>query len=328
MWVFVYHVLTISGAWELLPRSVQIVTDGARAVDVFMILSGFVVTGLLIKSREGYSIFVARRFLRLYPTFVICILIALLAQAAGLMPIRVAPEDRWAAVASHAVMLFGALPNTMRGSGSDILNPAWSISLEWQFYLVAPLFVYLLRLGAKGIIFFSLIAIIAFRVVKPVLGSFTNAFLPYSIHFFWVGMISYLVYEATRSGSRALAGWILTFLGVLLLLPYSPYIGLHIWMLVFAFVLHGSGKVNSLLGAQALVWLGAASYPIYLVHEPVIWMAKSILSVDGGEFAAAFLLLAITGPIVVFVAAAMHRYIEMPVISWGRRRLRRSRADG
>jgi peptidoglycan/LPS O-acetylase OafA/YrhL len=66
-WVFAFHFLVIGGHWDRLPPRLQAVLDGGRAVDVFLILSGFVITGTLLSKRDGYWQFIFRRFLRIYP---------------------------------------------------------------------------------------------------------------------------------------------------------------------------------------------------------------------------------------------------------------------
>jgi peptidoglycan/LPS O-acetylase OafA/YrhL len=61
-----------------LPRFVRIFAKGEYAVDVFVLLSGFVLTKLLAEKQESYFVFVGRRFLRLFAVFVVTLLIAVL----------------------------------------------------------------------------------------------------------------------------------------------------------------------------------------------------------------------------------------------------------
>src|SRR5262245_6556389 len=84
LWVFAYHAGTISGDWNSLPQSFRSIAGGSHAVDVFMILSGFAIATLVRDRPEPYGLFIARRFLRLFPVFFICLLAALLAQGLGL----------------------------------------------------------------------------------------------------------------------------------------------------------------------------------------------------------------------------------------------------
>jgi peptidoglycan/LPS O-acetylase OafA/YrhL len=108
LWVFAYHTVAIAGVWDRLPAIVGTRLDGAKAVDVFIILSGFVITSLLMQERESFGVFITRRFLRLWPVFIICIAAALGLQAVGLMPIR--GEPLLAHILVHTTMLHGAVP--------------------------------------------------------------------------------------------------------------------------------------------------------------------------------------------------------------------------
>ncbi len=160
LWVVVCHVMWVSGyeVAELagLPKLMGLET---YAIDLFIIISGFVITLSLDKQREAYWQFVVRRFFRLYPVFIALFVVAIpLSQVtlwnvthAGqyLRPERIMyftgmVESWWANIhwniPLHLLMLHGVVPEVLvaRAPGA-FLAPAWSVSLEWQFYLVAPL---------------------------------------------------------------------------------------------------------------------------------------------------------------------------------------------
>src|SRR4051794_7077197 len=91
---------------------------------------------------------------------------------------------------AHLTMLHSAIPDyILPGSASAILNPAWSISPAWQFYLIAPLFI---RGGAAPLIQAAIVSGLAFclyRLVNPLLFGFGAGFLPTKMHLFWVGIV-------------------------------------------------------------------------------------------------------------------------------------------
>ena len=77
-WVVICHILQQAGYSEAaLGRGWRILVHGDYAVDVFIILSGFVIHKLWHDAREPYRVFITRRFLRLWPAYAVCLLGAL-----------------------------------------------------------------------------------------------------------------------------------------------------------------------------------------------------------------------------------------------------------
>jgi peptidoglycan/LPS O-acetylase OafA/YrhL len=229
IWVLVYHGLTISDNIKILPAKLAEVIDGSHAVEVFIIMSGFVITRLLVVSQEKYSQFIFRRLVRIYPTYLIAISLSILFQILGWMPVKVLPSEIIAYALSHITILFGALPESIPGSGSKILNPAWSISLEWQFYLIAPLLIGFLK-DSRAAILVSAICLFSSRLFSPLFYSlnikFSGAFLLSSLSLFWVGISSFLLYQwfcsDRRSPKYLLLGF---FFFILFFLPYLQILG-------------------------------------------------------------------------------------------------------
>lgn len=165
-WVVLGHALQLAGtpAW-LNGFMAKNLLKADVAVHVFVILSGFVITHLLLSRTEPYSTYITRRFFRLAPVYFACCLFALAiavfyreayielpyAETRDMRAEREALTQEhfgWHALA-HLTMLHGAVPQSiLRFAGTSILAPAWSLSLEWQFYLVAP---FLLSLASRGL---------------------------------------------------------------------------------------------------------------------------------------------------------------------------------
>ena len=155
---------------------------GAVAVMIFIILSGFVITHLVIEKAEPYGLYLARRALRIYPVYLVALFMGIgatfltfktfLTPDGALDPAAMSiiqyPEtgvlmfDRAAAYSSayfahlalHLTMLHGAISQAfLPHSQLMFLSPAWSLSLEWQFYLVAPFIVRAAahKLGSIGV---------------------------------------------------------------------------------------------------------------------------------------------------------------------------------
>ncbi len=161
-WVFLSHVLLI------IEKPIPFISEGDLAVDLFIILSGFVITLMLLKRPEPYGGYIFRRFVRLYPLYLVALGLGILTQAYyepvigqslfGAPAVenfgqRVSAVDNnlWQHLGLHLTMMHGAIPDTLLPLASLAFSgPLWSISLEWQFYLIAPFLIWALDLRVPG----------------------------------------------------------------------------------------------------------------------------------------------------------------------------------
>jgi peptidoglycan/LPS O-acetylase OafA/YrhL len=114
---------------------------GWTGVDLFFVLSGFLITGILVDSRSAdnyFSSFYARRVLRIFPAFYASLLVFfVILPALDHDIVRLLPmHDRWMYVfyAQNWVGIF-------RYPSQLLLTPCWSLAVEEQFYLIWPLVV-------------------------------------------------------------------------------------------------------------------------------------------------------------------------------------------
>ena len=167
--VMVYHFFSLTGpAGARLDRMVMRVTDvGWSGVDVFFVLSGFLITGILLDARSGSSpyfrTFYGRRVLRIFPLYygALALMLFLLPAVQHLDPSRVTTFR------SHQLWYWTYTLNLRPAFGgsptADIVETwhLWSLAIEEQYYIVWPTVV--LLLGRRKLLG-TCVAMIAFSV--------------------------------------------------------------------------------------------------------------------------------------------------------------------
>ena len=361
LWVLGAHVLVLSGfpsSSDTLPfweRPLLLIRHGGIAVDVFIILSGFVISMLIEQGKEPYGIYLLRRFLRVWPVMMVCLVAAIVLAPAALQNTvlitdETARASEFAAVQSagdhllrhffsHALLLHGLIPlSFLPNSATAFLPPAWSISLEWQFYAVCPLALALCRQSKLHFLYLAFIGVITFLIVNilgfPLGRQFTAAFLPVKLIYFLIGIASYFLYLKRVEFARYARYWPLACLLCVaaagdpgpINVWFSPCLGLCIWIPVFCLFIEdaeGGGnrsRLISLLNSRTALFLGKISYPIYLAHWPSIiavqWLIASHTE-PRGTLSLALLTLAGTVPLTLISAYFLHVLVEKPGIDFG-----------
>jgi peptidoglycan/LPS O-acetylase OafA/YrhL len=220
-------------------------------------------------------------------------------------------------------MLHGAIPEELLPDAArSILPPAWSISLEWQFYLLAPLL-----LAGTAFRRFTVIALIAAvgivstpAVIKELTGlTFEPAFFPLSANWFALGMGSYLIVRDHLDRPIPPASSIVVAGGLFLIT--GSYV-VAAWALIVGALLDDK-PVRAILESRVLLWLGTISYSIYLTHMIVITPVRKIvvqrwIGADFGTFEHLAFSSFISVPLTIVASYLMWRLIERPGMQAGR----------
>lgn len=306
LWVAMGHALQTAGYYRPTNLLMKVLLSPDLAVVVFMIVSGFVITNLLLTKQEPYPRYITRRFFRLFPVFLIaCVVGYLLGDAwvalerdipwvadpgnlrrAKLFAaeVRESHVHLLAHALAHATMLHGMIPQEILPEAPKTFLPAaWSISLEWQFYLIAPMVIAALRdrWSTLALLAGSLVALEIAR--KGYLGHYSgHSLLLENAHWFLLGIACRLMH-GRLSGlavSPLAAG-----IGVVLVTAGFVKTGLPflIWGVFYAYSLWRqnapvTGQVFSWLTQSRLMQvLGESSYSLYLIHRPLQVIAGAML---------------------------------------------------
>ncbi len=279
-------VVAFHGAYWLAP-------GGRYGVDVFLVLSGYLITTILVRQWRrrgsiGYSRFLVRRLLRLYPPVVFLLACYLL--GAAVLPGRfglVALPDALAAASVAALYLTNVAFGYNVGDVEQAFLHTWSLAMEMQFYLVWPLvLVGVLRLKsgrARGAAIGVLVvaAIVAQQVRLHVSDrgpelTFEGRALALVLG---CGLVFALPWLRTQSrwlpavgwvGVVALAGCFLASDAMLPLTVALPVVAFASAAVIAAVVVGQSTRLTALLDTSILEAVGVRSYSLYLWHFPVL----------------------------------------------------------
>jgi peptidoglycan/LPS O-acetylase OafA/YrhL len=315
--------LTIAPGWAQ-----ALVRHGEAAVDLFFALSGLVIAFSLARFSGFFRPFIAARMRRLLPAYLPVLAASI---ALGMLgdPLRglpwagapardilspALPAPLWPHILAHVALLHGIIPQpVLPYAYVTLLGPAWSLSTEWQFYLLIGL-VAPRHMGRFAI---ALLAAGAIWHALPFGPLFGRAFLPDAAPYFALGLAS----AAWLSGQRrallpCIAGaWAIGLAAG----PGKSFTPL-IWAILF---LTQTESWGAPLQARWLQFLGAISYPLYLVNEPVQRALALILApaMQGHPLLFSAFFLPNSLAISLALATLLHYWVERPFMHQGKKLL-------
>jgi peptidoglycan/LPS O-acetylase OafA/YrhL len=249
-WAVVFSHLAYISAFNARGASWFLRSIGPPSVLVFLIISGFVITHVILEKRESYGSYLVKRFARIFPLLAVTCFVGffsndLLALAVGDRSFGDAEFAKVAAdvaasnhshlpmhLLAHFFMFHGAIPNAVLMHSEYAFNmPAWSISLEWQFYVLAPLIIFVLRDKRQFLIPLAVTFAASGIALKQLSsGTVQPGALPLATLYFAIGILSRLAYSEKFETSRGLSFAIAL---AIALSPFSEFRPLLIWLVVF-----------------------------------------------------------------------------------------------
>jgi peptidoglycan/LPS O-acetylase OafA/YrhL len=319
LWVIATHLIGTGHVYEpvvlMLPSPLQdIIRRGYQAVPTFFVLSGFVLArtyGHTEWTRRNFRKYLAGRFARVYPVYLLSLLIV--------SPFIVKAQDLhkgWL-VAMHLTLTQGWFAGHYTAGWN---TPAWSLSCEIFFYLIFPLLMVPMKnrgwrrtLGA---------ALLACVLTQAMWAAGVSDQIKPIVHLsdFLMGIAVARAFDLLqpfdphqrRSAPSGTWFYRIGFLGSAVILAYAQYLPDSISMntllrpmsaLLLLGLGLGGGLLARILSARPVVYLGKASYAMYILHIPILWWAVSWPS-----FAVTYLYV----PFVVGLSCVLYQVFEEP----------------
>jgi peptidoglycan/LPS O-acetylase OafA/YrhL len=319
-WVVLYHLTP--GVNILLPGVspyLAVFSHGDKGVDLFFILSGFVLTynysAGFSRAFGGaaYRRFLWLRLARIYPVHLLGLAAWVVLAVANLILHRVQITPGFFGMPALAanLLLVQAWSVPMRMTWN---YPAWSISLEWLAYLGFPFLVSFAGRLRSVRLMAALVAAVA--LTAPLLASTPYFHLIRIFTEFWMGSLLYYLYA--RGAGRSFPWEIIAAAALPAVIVLSDVVGefvLPVLVLLVYALAADRGLAARALGSGLATYWGRVSYSLYIMHAAVITVLHGIIPPQ--RFADSHLLLrvAIVGAYVLCIGGAgalVYHYVEEP----------------
>ncbi|MBD7958827.1 acetyltransferase [Microbacterium sp. Sa4CUA7] len=334
--VVVYHLFP---AWGL--------TSGFLGVDVFFVISGFLITSLLLREhtatgRIRLTDFWRRRARRLLPA--LALVVTVCATAAWLVGadllVGIGGQIAGAATFSYNWVSIATGGDYFATTAPELFRNLWSLAVEEQFYLLWPLVLSLfLRARRRVVRVTAALVLAAASIVWAVAltlggGDATRVYFGTDTHAFGLLLGVALAFAAqrampswlTRRASPAVTGVagvvaVAGMVGSAFLPPLAgaaTYPGVLVVASVLTVIAIACGIVphswfGRALDAAPLRWVGVRSYGIYLWHWPVVVLLTHAATGGAPDAATPLWIGALALAISLAAAAASYRWVEMPI---------------
>ena len=311
--VLFHYTSQFAALYPQAPQTALQMPHGHFGVNLFFIISGFVIFMTLDRTRTAMD-FVVSRFSRLYPAYWVSVLLTF-------------AITHWLGLPGKLVSAGTALANGLMFHGllrvPHVDGVYWTLEVELLFY-TGMLALFMLRQLDR--LFVLVGGLLALRLVYWGAAQWAGVDLPYIVWrllileylpWFALGLSTHALL-APDPGSRRHRQAVLLVAGALLtlLVTAAPWLA-PLAGALFALVYGAASGRLGVLQLPMLVWLGSISYPLYLLHENIGWSVLLRLA-DAGWPPWAALLVTLLGALVL--SHAISRSVEQPAMRWVRSR--------
>ncbi len=321
------------------------------AVEIFIMISGFVIAGLVIDQKERWPPFIIRRAFRIFPAYLVALAFGALTTPLAVEGLARSPwasdpsswyfgsmveglastnSHPWAHWILHLTLLQGVVPNNvLPWSAVAFVGPAWSLSLEWQFYLLAPALVWIMRsrTWAAWLVLFACLSAVLFQ--RGVFGTYeTHTSILGGLWLFLIGIASRLALPAIQRANLPLSTIVFGAIGAGLLA--RELIPVSLWIAFIVLLARPEPRnaldrtirklADILLASRVATVLGARSYSVYIIHIPIMKLLLFLMPLQFMTQTEALLWLApLSISLTLAASELMYRYVERPMIRAGAR---------
>ena len=271
------------------------IVGGFIGVDIFFVISGYLISTILIGNLESgsfsYAEFYRRRIRRIFPALIVVLLSCLAVGWFGLL------AGEYSQIGKHTLGGVGFVSNFVLWGESGYFNTSaetkpllhlWSLAIEEQFYIVWPVILGLVwRRKWKFLVVAAVIGVLSFGANVLSFPAHAEAAFYSPVSRFWElmigGVLAYLVLHkptwiARYREAQSAAGLLLLGVGLVVITRDRAFPGWWALMPTLgAALLISAGPATwgnrTLLSNRLAVWFGKISYPLYLWHWPLLSLA-------------------------------------------------------
>jgi len=315
-------------------------SGGYVGVDVFFVISGFLITGQILdqidRGRFSFGSFYAKRARRILPASFVVVILTVIAALIWISPLQRTDVLHGAISTALYVpnMLFAFQGTDYLASDTpSLFQHYWSLGVEEQFYLLWPAILVALFLAAKAarlsrrVVFWALVALVILSFGAGVLLTFRSqpwAFFSLPTRAWELG-VGAIVLFMLRAGVRlparvaVVGGWVgivgLVMVGVLYTsaTPFPGFAAAGPVLATALVILSGTGYPRGgptrLLSTRPFQFIGLISYSLYLVHWPIIMLPQQAMGEAHAFPTWATLLLGLS---CLPIAWLLYRFVETP----------------
>ncbi len=272
----------------------DIFTGGFLGVDIFFVISGYLMTGIIIteKRKNNFTFlgFYERRARRLLPALYFVLLLSLFFGSFFLLPFQL--KEFGQSLLSSVILIsnFFFWIKTNYWSQSAELTPLlhiWSLSVEEQFYLIFPFILIFFRSKKKTffiIINITIISFLLFLIIRY-FNFITESFylLPFRIWELMLGSLAFFYKPRVNTLFSSIIikfSFICILVSLIFLNNETNTFLLYFFPTISTFIIltldNKNGVIFEILSNKYLVFIGTISYSLYLFHQPIFSFSKII----------------------------------------------------
>jgi peptidoglycan/LPS O-acetylase OafA/YrhL len=281
---------------------------GWLGVDLFFVLSGFLITDILLKtvgSPKYLSNFYIRRILRIFPLYYLFVILCLF-----VLP-KLYPHFDVSYYSNNQIWIWTYLQNWLYifkpNDGTNAMHHLWSLAVEEQFYLFWPLIILLIKKPKYLLIFISLalLAVLGLRLwiwtnhIADL--AYFNLYTFSRIDGICIGCMIALLQRIDRNFFKRYTTWIVLFFAGLNFIfffinrsykfsfPYLALAGYTTFAMMFGLLVNeavtgGTKFINRVFSFPLLRFFGKISYGFYMFHWPVYLLLSPWLFSQFSEY--------------------------------------------